>query len=723
MSTKFLTSIGANTSLSDGSATVFVNTLSASSLSASMAVKTNGVNQLISSNLDIHDVNGLQDALDASTVTNPLSDNLSIGTSDIIGLPFGNTLRGMYASQILQTATINDTAYRAQNITGTVTAGVKTTFSGQIEAGSFKKTGGTAIQYLMADGTTLTQSANSGNSNFYLYNSGTSQNITPANGYVTYNNAVQANVTMIYINHLTRDVVDIEVFFKQINTLTEIYIQDQNISENYIQYNVTGSPVITVGAKVAIPVLLRIGNGTGLTNYPDGHNVLVSFFSNALEVDARLSTIETKTQNLSSTNSANNTSITGNVSVINSTATLDTPLHNTNAVQNQLLSAVGGSSYGFKFTITQPILIIRIGIYIFHWLVTTPNVVINFWGEGNNVTPIFTGALTQGATWPPTSYLYGSFGASPLLLPVGTYRVSLGYKTGMFYNGPLTAPFTFGNEIKNVQACSSTSPDGAYPNVLGTSGIVAGGFFWYDTPAYGSNIDVTTLNGSSIVSQGSINALNTKTFFQSNAGTGTQFSGDIYTTGLVTAIGSVTSQSGFVISGAGTNSIMRANGTYFSLVRTISPFGPPLQQTGTANFSGANYSVQSFYMPETMTVNSISLFRANTTSTTMSIALYNTSNVRIAFAGVGPTFQTTLAFTFTPVVLTGNDYYYFACFGTANAMYGTTIAGVSVVNSSLHPNIQFARCFFTGTTLPATLPLTGGSVGGILQPPFTLIGY
>jgi hypothetical protein len=150
-----------------------------------------------------------------------------------------------------------------------------------------------------------------------------------------------------------------------------------------------------------------------------------------------------------------------------------------------------------------------------------------------------------------------------------------------------------------------------------------------------------------------------------------------------------------------------------------------LKQTGTASFGGANYSVQAFYIPDTITVNSLSLFRANTTSTTMSIAIYDTTNTRIAFASVGPTLQTTFTFVFTPVVLTGNNYYYFAVFGTAsnNAVYATTIAGISVVNSALHPNIQFARCFFTGTTLPATLPLTGSSVGGIIQPPFTLIGY
>jgi hypothetical protein len=691
-----------------------------------MAVKTNGVNQLISSNLDIHDINGLQDALDASTITNPLSEDLSIGTSDIVGLPFGNTLRGMYASQILQTATINDNAYRVQNITGTVTTGVKTTFTGQIEAGSFKKTGGTSSQYLMGDGSVLQNSANSGNSNFYLYKSHANTPPLPVdNGFVYYNNSNQSLATKIYISHKTDDVIDIEVFFANLTQLNDVYIQQKTLSENFIRYNITGTPTIYPTQYVEIPVSAVSTGGIGATSFGTNEPILVSFFTNNIEIDTRLSSVENKTLNMSNTNSTNNTTVTGNVSVINSTAILDTPLHNTNAVQTSLLPAVGGSSYGFKFTITQPISIIRQGIYLYHWLVTTPNVVIKYWSDTDSVTPLFTGALSQTATWPPTSFLYGSFGASPLLLQAGTYRVSLGYKTGMFFNGPSTPPFTFGNEIKNVQACSSTSPDGAFPNILGTSNITAGGFIWYDTPPFGSNIDVTTLNGSAIVAQSSIDALNTKTAFQSNAVSGTQFSNDIYTDGLINSTRSITCSDGFIINGAGVNSIMRANGTYFPLVRTYSPFGEPLKQTGTASFGGANYSVQAFYIPDTITVNSLSLFRANTTNTTMSIAIYNTSNVRIAFDSVGPTLQTTFTFTFTPVVLTGNDYYYFACFGTANnnAMYGATIAGISVVNSSLHPNIQFARCFFTGTTLPATLPLTGSSVGGILQPPFTLIGY
>jgi hypothetical protein len=93
--------------------------------------------------------------------------------------------------------------------TGTVSAPL-------IQADQVVINGGTSIQYMMANGTLLTQSANSGNSNFYLYNSGTSMAVTPADGYITYNNATQSLATIIYISHLTRDNIDIEVFFKQI---------------------------------------------------------------------------------------------------------------------------------------------------------------------------------------------------------------------------------------------------------------------------------------------------------------------------------------------------------------------------------------------------------------------------------------------------------------------------------------------------------------------------
>ena len=74
------------------------------------------------------------------------------------------------------------------------------------------------------------------------------------------------------------------------------------------------------------------------------------------------------------------------------------------------------------------------------------------------------------------------------MLPIGTYRMSTGYKVGMFYNGPLTSPFTFSSQISNVQSVSTTSPDGAYPSTIGNDNITSAGYFWFDSPLYGGDI-------------------------------------------------------------------------------------------------------------------------------------------------------------------------------------------------------------------------------------------
>jgi hypothetical protein len=163
-------------------------------------------------------------------------------------------------------------------------------------ADKFVKQGGTSIQYLMGDGSTLTQSANSGTSNFYLFDSSQGAGLPPiANGTVKYNNANQSLATVIYISHVTRDSVDIEIFFQQITTISQIYLQDQTNSSNYIRYDVSSNPTIVANQYVSIPVIVQQGAGTGLTSFGNNHDILVSFFTNSLEVDTRLSALETKT--------------------------------------------------------------------------------------------------------------------------------------------------------------------------------------------------------------------------------------------------------------------------------------------------------------------------------------------------------------------------------------------------------------------------------------------
>jgi hypothetical protein len=177
-----------------------------------------------------------------------------------------------------------------------------------VSSNAFIKNGGTDIQYLMADGSVLTSSANSGNSNFYLYNNTNSAvDTTPIAGELIINNASNPLATIVYISHKTRDNIDVEVFWQFINQLTDLYIQDQNLSENYVRYNITGAPTITAGDKIAIPVSYLTSDGTGNTAFGSGHNIMVSYFTNTLETDTRITALEVKTSNQSAVSGTSTT--------------------------------------------------------------------------------------------------------------------------------------------------------------------------------------------------------------------------------------------------------------------------------------------------------------------------------------------------------------------------------------------------------------------------------
>jgi hypothetical protein len=158
---------------------------------------------------------------------------------------------------------------------------------------------GTQQQYIMGDGSLLQYSANSGNSNFYLYksHSGT-PGVPPQAGFVVYNTNIQATATVIYISHLTDDVIDIEVFFNNLNQINDVYLQDRNDSTNYIKYNITGAPTIITNSYISIPVSLISAGGSGAISFGTNHDILLSFFTNNIEVDTRISALETKTQHI-----------------------------------------------------------------------------------------------------------------------------------------------------------------------------------------------------------------------------------------------------------------------------------------------------------------------------------------------------------------------------------------------------------------------------------------
>ena len=295
--------------LQDGTFKLNVESAQLSDLTPNLPVKTDINKKLVSGLIQPSDING-------SIIGNPLTSNLNIANFDVGSGSSGISLIGMNTtiqnissidpnfttitgdltiSNQLKTPLISDELLTSS--IALTTGGINLTSDAlNFNSHSVLSATGTGTQYFMGDGSLLQYSANSGNSNFYLYKSKTGLSPNPLAGNITYNNNNQSLATFIYINHLTRDGIDIEVFFKQISTLSDVYIQDQMFSYNWIQYNITGTPTIVSGDKITIPVSLRTGGGQGLVNFPDYTDVLLSFFTNSIEADTRISALEGKTQ-------------------------------------------------------------------------------------------------------------------------------------------------------------------------------------------------------------------------------------------------------------------------------------------------------------------------------------------------------------------------------------------------------------------------------------------
>ena len=356
MSDKFLGSGGnASSNLTNGTVAFYGSSIGAQSLDPSQPVKTNSLRQLVSTKLNISDVNNLQTTLD-NALTTPYNgtitatdfetedyfsvnaelskiDNITSATqapnvTNVSGLVKVDEIAVDKIYSPTQSIWIDlnttDVDISATNLRFNTNPVVSTPYSSTIQASGFVKTGGNDKQYLMADGSVLASSANSGNSNFYLYNNtNSSTDTTPVDGEVIINNDTNNTLaTIVYVSHLTRDNIDVEVFWQFVNQLTDLYIQDQNSSSNFVRYNITALPTITLNNKLAIPVVYVTGNGTGNSTFGVGHNIMISFFTNTLETDTRITALETKTTNQTFASGTGTTSWTG----VGSFASLNSPI-------------------------------------------------------------------------------------------------------------------------------------------------------------------------------------------------------------------------------------------------------------------------------------------------------------------------------------------------------------------------------------------------------------
>lgn len=77
------------------------------------------------------------------------------------------------------------------------------------------------------------------------------------------------------MSHLEDDGMDIEVLLSLIANGDVLIVQDLSDSTNYQHWVVNAAPTLTPNSHLAVPVTLNSSGGTGTTNFPNNHQLLV----------------------------------------------------------------------------------------------------------------------------------------------------------------------------------------------------------------------------------------------------------------------------------------------------------------------------------------------------------------------------------------------------------------------------------------------------------------
>jgi hypothetical protein len=101
----------------------------------------------------------------------------------------------------------------------------------------------------------------------------------PGARYLLWDHATQASATHLHVSHLTTTDLDIDLFLALLQVGEKLIVQDANLSENYQQWEITAAPVKVVAAQNywIIPVLLLDAAGTGITDFPNNHDIYIAW--------------------------------------------------------------------------------------------------------------------------------------------------------------------------------------------------------------------------------------------------------------------------------------------------------------------------------------------------------------------------------------------------------------------------------------------------------------
>ena len=269
---------------------------------------------------DIKNINCVDVSTTGGIYTNNGFENSLLDADKLLFTRASNTAKISYSGLEIKNDT-GTTRYENQNISDDYVININSTAviaSGNMTANSYKIPFGTNQYVLLADGTTALYNAGGGQGNYYLYQNDTDITVPPSTaGHIQYDNTVQQNAGVVWINHLTQDAVDIDYFLSSILTNDIIYLQDKENSTNWIKYTINSKTQI-LNAYTTLTVSFLDGEGKGLTTFGNNHPIFFTIFINQNLINQRLDALETRTRYQSS-NTSNQTTFTNtlNTDIIN----------------------------------------------------------------------------------------------------------------------------------------------------------------------------------------------------------------------------------------------------------------------------------------------------------------------------------------------------------------------------------------------------------------------
>jgi hypothetical protein len=98
---------------------------------------------------------------------------------------------------------------------------------------------------------------------------------TPTSGHISWSNfATQISSTYLRVNHIDQGGVDVDIFLNIVKQGNELLIQDANVSANFQNWLVSGTPIPNTGSGyVQYPVTLVTSGGS--SNFANNHEIIL----------------------------------------------------------------------------------------------------------------------------------------------------------------------------------------------------------------------------------------------------------------------------------------------------------------------------------------------------------------------------------------------------------------------------------------------------------------